>query len=495
LRLRGPPEHAARAAFYIEDACRTELRDGERLVLIRRLALGAGAAAADQPGRAACLRRAFEQATRDSRHGGSDSAAAANCVWFASRAEARLLFLRELLAGRRPGGWYWALAVPEWRGRTLAQWLGLVLAEALAGTSGDDPAALVRLAVEAGAADLVVEALAQGAAAASPVTAPPATAPTATAPPAVLPVDRLPSRAAIAAPVARSVTIAHHKLMLVRLRAGLPPAIAAAIETVCRRMGSGSRAASLLLERLLVKASPSLALSPVLLGELTRAYADFLAGRDSGGEAPARVESVPPFRPALLSPVPTGRTAAAQTEPAVAAEVPRSAPAAGRPGEAVPPSAQAEAQPPGVASVTAAEARSPAAGLWLVLPALVRMGLLAGDPGRNLLWAIAAHHRVAPDDPALAPLEPGEPWTDPPLWARLWRTGLDRWLRRRARISLASLVWKPGWLWTIDDRLMVRFPLSAIDLRLRRRALDVDPGWTDWIGLSVRYAFADRRSS
>jgi hypothetical protein len=123
-----------------------------------------------------------------------------------------------------------------------------------------------------------------------------------------------------------------------------------------------------------------------------------------------------------------------------------------------------------------------------------RPELLAGDPGRNLLRAIAAHHRVAPDDPALGPLEPGEPWADPPEWARHWRTGLDRWLRRRARISLAGLVWKPGWLRTIDDRLVVRFPLSAIDLRLRRRALDVDPGWTDWIGLSVRYAFADRPS-
>ena len=45
LRLRGPPHQAARSTFLIEDACRTELPDSERLVLIRRLELGRDATA------------------------------------------------------------------------------------------------------------------------------------------------------------------------------------------------------------------------------------------------------------------------------------------------------------------------------------------------------------------------------------------------------------------------------------------------------------------
>ena len=73
-----------------------------------------------------------------------------------------------------------------------------------------------------------------------------------------------------------------------------------------------------------------------------------------------------------------------------------------------------------------------------------------------------------------------------------WRIGLDRWLERRARIKLARLVWRPGWLRVTDERLIVRFPPAAADIRLRRRALDVDPGWTDWLGLAVRYLYAER---
>ena len=91
LRLRGPTELATRSAFLIEDACRTELPDSERLVLIRRLALGPAATATEPRMRAAEVRRAYEEATHDSRYGGDDSAASANCVWFASRSEARLL--------------------------------------------------------------------------------------------------------------------------------------------------------------------------------------------------------------------------------------------------------------------------------------------------------------------------------------------------------------------------------------------------------------------
>jgi hypothetical protein len=37
----------------------------------------------------------------------------------------------------------------------------------------------------------------------------------------------------------------------------------------------------------------------------------------------------------------------------------------------------------------------------------------------------------------------------------------------------------------------VRFRLDQADIALRRRALDVDPGWVDWLGLEVTYAYRD----
>ena len=41
------------------------------------------------------------------------------------------------------------------------------------------------------------------------------------------------------------------------------------------------------------------------------------------------------------------------------------------------------------------------------------------------------------------------------------------------------------------DRVLIRFPVATADIRLRRRALDVDPGWTPWLGLVVLYVYRD----
>jgi hypothetical protein len=73
-----------------------------------------------------------------------------------------------------------------------------------------------------------------------------------------------------------------------------------------------------------------------------------------------------------------------------------------------------------------------------------------------------------------------------------WRVGLDRWLRRTARVKLAEVVRRRGGVLLAGDRLDVRFPLAAADIRLRRHALDLDPLWTPWLGLAVRYHFQDQ---
>jgi hypothetical protein len=490
LRVRGPPGQAARAAFLIEDACRTEIPDSERLILVRRLDLGRSRARrADQ---AASLRRAYDMATLGARHGGDSMAASANCVWFASRAEARRLLLAFLLAGRAPSGWYWRLAVPDWRGQNAEQWLADLVAPALKGGGEPDLAEIVALAVEAKAVETLLRVLA-GPAGAFPS-----------------PLARLEALENPSAPGAgrgsgpephASYDRGGAPAAVLRLRARLAPAFAASVEAVIRRIGAGSRASDALLERLLLTASPSLALSPALLRDLIRAYGDHVA---APGSVPAYVppEAAVPRRHA-------DAPARDATMPEEQAPMPAPAQAAAAEAGVLPPPGEAPAPP--LAEVRPAESpplraleemRSPAAGLWLVLPALIRMGFrewliarpetLCDDPGRALLRAVALHHRVTPDDAALRPLGPDE--AEPPEWTRLWRVGLDRWLRRRARVPLARLVWRPGWVRQTEDRLTIRFPPQAADIRLRRHALDVDPGWTDWLGLSVRYAFAERAS-
>ena len=492
LRLRGPPELAARSTFLIEDACRTGLPDSEKLVLIRRLALGPAATAAEPSARAAEVRRAYELATRDSRHGGDDGGGSANCVWFASREEARRALLRLLLAGRLPSGWYWPLAVPGWRGQTLAAWLGETAAAAVSDAAEAELVALVVMAVEAGAAEIVIEALTRAAGGPGP-----------TVVPLPLPWARSGPESGMAVGTdERAASIADLSGTLAQLRARIPAAQAGRIEAVVRRIGFANRPAILLLERLLIKASPPLALSPVLLRELTRLYAEVLQSPDRAWiEAPSD-SPVSPAAPTRREFAEIESRARKATPAEPIDETPRwavdaeSMPGEAQSGEAI------EAETPAPLPDLLAERHSKAAGLWLALPSLARMGLrewlaarpdlLAQDPGRTLLRTIAAHHQVDAEDPTLGPLVQEEEVFEPPEWAQLWRVALDRWLHRHTRIKLARLVWRPGWLTAGDDRLTVRFPPAAADLRLRREALDVDPGWVDWLGLSVRYTYAER---
>jgi hypothetical protein len=108
--------------------------------------------------------------------------------------------------------------------------------------------------------------------------------------------------------------------------------------------------------------------------------------------------------------------------------------------------------------------------------------------GRALLRGIAVRMRTPEDDPILALLEGERPQAlDAALTA--WRVGADRWLRRRVRRRLVDVVRRRGALLVVDNRAEVRFPLDAADIALRRLALDVDPGWTSWLGLAVRYHY------
>lgn len=115
--------------------------------------------------------------------------------------------------------------------------------------------------------------------------------------------------------------------------------------------------------------------------------------------------------------------------------------------------------------------------------------MLGENPGSRLLHEISRHHRIHADDPTLAVLGSLADPHERADWARLWRHGLDRWLRRTVGRRLHDLVNRPGEISFGDLKLVVHYPPTHADLALRRRALDRDPGWTDWLGLSIRYNF------
>ena len=72
-----------------------------------------------------------------------------------------------------------------------------------------------------------------------------------------------------------------------------------------------------------------------------------------------------------------------------------------------------------------------------------------------------------------------------------WLTAVRRWCRRHARIGLASIVRRPGRLHTSTTHLEVEFALSQVDIRIRRAALDADPGWVPWLGRVVQFHYVD----
>lgn len=485
LRLRAPPALARRAVARAEDALRLAAPEGERLLVLRRLRLGrlpvTGTAALWEARAGAALREAGGRAL----HASAPGAAAADAVWFASVAEARWLLLRELAAGRRADAWFWRLAVPDWQGAALPEWVPRLAAQALAEPQAEVAlaSAVLRLAGEGALAPLL-HALAF---APEPPRAKPSHPP---ATPLRAPRDATPSAAALA----------------MQLLARLPPLARARLHAAIRAAPAQRRAARWLARLALLAAAPEAAAQPTALAALAEALlAEILAApRATAREStlPAPDPPPPPLAPRTTTTAEVARIARAAPDeadaparsaaPPILSTTPPSAPA--------PPPGTPALVPP-IAPLSVEELHSRAAGVMLLIRPLVRLGLpgwldrhphlAATGFARGLLRHIALRHRIPPEDPLLAVLI--EDAAHPPAALDAWRVGLDRWLRRRARRRLAGIVRRPGWLSLAEDRLLLRFPPGSADLNLRRLALDVDPGWVPWLGLAIRYAFRDHR--
>lgn len=119
LRLHAHTHSGAQhAAILLEDALRTATLPGAsegRLVLVRRLDLGA----VDLRLSSASLALQVEQRMRDVQaeavYAGQPGAAGAKLVYFRDRVEALVHFIRRLSQGEIPTEWFWPLAVPGWQ--------------------------------------------------------------------------------------------------------------------------------------------------------------------------------------------------------------------------------------------------------------------------------------------------------------------------------------------------------------------------------------------
>ena len=133
---------------------------------------------------------------------------------------------------------------------------------------------------------------------------------------------------------------------------------------------------------------------------------------------------------------------------------------------------------------------SPLGGL-ILLQALQRLHLPEDDPAWLLAASLPApptrrarcwHAPVLWQDARIAVAHEEEDAIAPEVMATLWLTACRRYLRRVARIGLASLVYRRAQMQWSTTHLNTRFALRDADLRVRRAALDMDPGWLDWLG-------------
>jgi hypothetical protein len=140
-------------------------------------------------------------------------------------------------------------------------------------------------------------------------------------------------------------------------------------------------------------------------------------------------------------------------------------------------------------------------GLLFLLPVLERIGiaaLLDRDPG--LLDAdvparalLLVGERLSPDtDDAMLLLlrrKIGESAPAPIELLRGLVTEARRWCRRNARIGVRDLVLRRAHLVATETHVDVIFDLRDADIRVRRAALDVDPGWVPWFGRVVYFHY------
>jgi hypothetical protein len=143
-------------------------------------------------------------------------------------------------------------------------------------------------------------------------------------------------------------------------------------------------------------------------------------------------------------------------------------------------------------------------GLFFLIAAMRRAGLPDWLQNRHeiaqwdfpalILRAVARRLRAPEDDPVLVALDcsaqdiPAEVDAE----VRIWIRTLRRWCRCFARIGLYSLICRPGRIRFTQTHIDVAFQATEADVRVRKAGLDIDPGWTPWLGRVLHFHYLSR---
>jgi hypothetical protein len=507
LRVRGPGEDEARhAAIVLADALHTaSMPEAERgqMLLVRRLELGRISPRASAATLALLVERALRAVRMAAVPFDLPSAPGANAVLIPGRAEAIARLARLHARGIEAREWFWAAAFPGWsagfsRGE---KWVALLEAAYALPEARLVAAEVVREIVLAGIEDELLDAL----------------------PPGHirhwLRLEKWSPEAPVQAEPAELLLTSRQAELVHRWqrRRHPPEEYLTWIVLMLAVAERPTRAAD---ARLPTRAAAWLRSNIERTDNAQRAEAKApgapaRAAEDAEPDAPA-------LEPAIAHPASIKREGGTTSEQVVRSEIDDGAERADAP------AAFAEdelvADPPATnRAATLFGEETSFAGLLFLVPVLEQLGfaeflemhpsLLELKFPERLLLFIGARTGMKPHDPMSFALGETEPFefevlrelpeiarallAKPPPRARIdtshiaWLTALRRWCRRRARIGLASLVRRPGRVAISLTHLDIFFNLAEADLRLRRMALDVDPGWVPWLGRVVRFHYLD----
>jgi hypothetical protein len=177
-----------------------------------------------------------------------------------------------------------------------------------------------------------------------------------------------------------------------------------------------------------------------------------------------------------------------------------------------------------------------AAGLPFLLNVLQRLQIAAAlkacpaladaELSNHIMARLAVHAGVAQDNAILRCFLPSQPYfhlaaellgalhAQPSAWPlgfvapskiradsgflpRIWALAVRRWCWRMGKLTVREIATRPGHVWLTRSDLDVTMPFEAVDVRIRRIGLDINPGWLPWFGVHgkvVRFHYSSETS-
>lgn len=507
----GAADAVAPLRHVLEDALATaDFGDCGRLVLVRRLQLQALPPHAGPVLMARALEAAWRALAAHALPHHHPQAAQAPAVFFASRFEARLAWLRRVTRGQAVDAWFWPAALPELAPLAPAE---QAIEQVVVLLREEAPDAARQALTTWPDGELI--ALAQ---ALSPATLDAWRPQLHTEPAAPTPLE---TRAATNPTAPTGETASAVRAIARRLQ----PASAATPEATAWLAALWLAPA---LQRLPTPAEVAqvLALQPSRATDPDARVAASMSATAEPAPPPAARPPAPAFSVLTEDARPPHAPGTPSAHPGVPHQHPTSTPpAATHPAE---PSAQHTSAPephtatpptasrphrfstPGALPWLADAPASAHAGLLLLLNVLQALRFDAwlraqpADAQRPFVHALLGQLLDLCGAPAQDPQRAGLVLTDTDQRAltagsaplaqalRPWRVKLRRTLRRHTGLDLQDVVVRPGWFSASATHIDVVYPLDEVALPLRRLGLDADPGWVPWFGHIVAFHFVPR---